>query len=90
MTAEEVLATGVLLVDEPHPDGGLGLRVAGLPSGGIALHSRTAVGEALVVIGPLGTERLTTALDLWRAGLQAGALGPVVVAAEPEGEVRDE
>jgi hypothetical protein len=83
---EGLLASGITLVDEIHPDGGLGFQVVGLPNGAIVVRARVenlelvkGKGEAFFVVGPQGTRRLTSALAFW----QSTAPTVTVVTQEP-------
>lgn len=84
LSPEEIVQKGLVLVDEPHPDGGLGLRVWGLPDGSIAVRARSDDGEAFFVVGPQGAQRLTDALAFWRGAAQ------VMSVPEPEAAPNDE
>lgn len=84
MNRDAIMASGRVLLDEVHSDGGLGLRVVGLPDGALAVRARTDEGEAFFVVGALGTQRLGSALSFWLS------TAPVVAVPTPEPAPNDE
>jgi hypothetical protein len=85
---DRLLASGKILMQRPHPAGGVGLLVVGLPNGALMMRMHQ---QRAKIIPPAAVDELERVIAEWRGRAAGAAEADPTILPDPEhGPVLDE